>query len=129
MKGITPFGIYTDQPDESRAFYRSVLGIERVWSMRPTAETQAEPGVVLRLESPRLELFASELHLTDRQVNDRVPGRCQLVLYPDDMTRAAQTLEKAGIDFRSDYAGRLYFEDLNGVQWEIREMPGAAALS
>lgn len=127
MKGITPFGIYTDQPAESRVFYRSVLGIERIWSMPASARTAS--GVVLRLESPRLELFASELHLTDRQVNDRLPGRLQLVLYPDDMRRAVQSLEQAGIDFRSDYAGRLYFEDLNGVQWEIREMPGAAVLS
>ncbi|HNV68388.1 MAG TPA: VOC family protein [Candidatus Ozemobacteraceae bacterium] len=129
MKGITPFGIYTNHPEESRNFYRSVLGIERIWSMSAAEQAAERSGVVLRLESPRLELFASELRLTDRRVNDRVPGLCQLVLYPGDLLRAAQTLEKAGVDYRADYTGRLYFEDLNGIQWEMRETPGTAGLT
>lgn len=128
MKGITPFGIYTCKPEESRAFYRSILGIERIWSMTTPADT-LDSGVVLRLESPRLELFASEVRLLDRRVNDRVRGQYQLVLYPGDLRNAARQLEEAGIEFRTDYAGRLSFEDLNGLQWEMRETPGDAGLT
>lgn len=158
MKGITPFGIYTCRPEESRAFYRSILGIERIWSMTtPAVETASgspashpehrrpadtsswkassaeedalDFGVVLRLESPRLELFASEVRLLDRRVNDRVRGQYQLVLYPGDLRNAARQLEEAGIEFRTDYAGRLYFEDLNGIQWEMRETPAGVGLT
>jgi catechol 2,3-dioxygenase-like lactoylglutathione lyase family enzyme len=119
MQGVTPVGIISQKPLESREFYRQVLGIERVMTLRRLAE-EGMNGTVLRLESPQIEILATEFRLLDRVVNQPLPRDHRIILRPRDMGALVQRLRQAGIEPVTNPSGGMLFEDLNGISWEIR---------
>ena len=122
MIGITPVGIFSSTPEESRAFYRNVLGCERVQVLPagPPGSPQEIDGRIVRLERPQVELLSTEYKLLDRQVNQLIHKDHRLILRPRNLGELLNRLQAAGIEPAEHSRGGLIFEDLNGVTWEIR---------
>ena len=120
MTGVTPVGIITEKPLESRAFYARTLGIERVMTLRHIDEDEGMAGTVLRLESPQIELLSTELRILDRRINQAIRRDHRIILRPRDMGGLLNRLTTAGIEPESLPTGGLTFDDLNGISWEIK---------
>ena len=121
MIGVTPVGIFSVKPDESREFYAKTLGCERVQIIINRNNTEDSlSGKVLRIESTQVELFSTEYKLLDRSINQVVRKDHHLVLRPRNLGTLLNRLQAAGIEPQENPRGGLMFEDLNGVTWEIK---------
>jgi catechol 2,3-dioxygenase-like lactoylglutathione lyase family enzyme len=119
MTGVTPIGIITSLPAESRQFYREVLGVDRVQFVKELNNDGLE-GMLIRLESPWLEVFSTETRLMDRTTNRVVRRDFSLQIHPVDVENLLVRLEKANVAVRRDARGTIRFEDFNGISWEVR---------
>lgn len=126
MIGVTPVGIFTYLPEESRRFYRGVLGVEQVYPLRSIDAPQGK-GTVLRLESPQIELFTVETRHLDTPPSSDAGALCgsrapmndsRLILHPQDLTALQQRLVKHGVTVKNGVRNGFKFEDLNGITWE-----------
>jgi len=121
MVGVTPVGIITNCPNESRKFYKEVMGVDRVQFLKKIVSEDVETeNFLLRLESPQLEILSIETRLLDRAVNRVVRKDYSLHFHPKDLKELLRNLNKEKIETRIDDKGNLSFEDLNGIHWEIR---------
>ncbi|HEY9069459.1 MAG TPA: VOC family protein [Candidatus Ozemobacteraceae bacterium] len=123
MIDVTPLGILTEQPESSRQFYRTVLGIERVQTCTLPPADGAGPQALLRLESPQIEVFSSETRLLERTTNAVIGVEHRLLLKPRDPQGLIARLESAGIALTDRHGASAAFEDLNGIRWELRGLP------
>ncbi|HOY67710.1 MAG TPA: hypothetical protein PLP29_12545 [Candidatus Ozemobacteraceae bacterium] len=123
MIDVTPLGILTDQPESSRQFYRTVLGIERIQSCTLPTQNGAPAPTLLRLESPQVEVFSSETRLLERTTNAVIGIEHRLLLKPRDPLGLLSRLETAGIALLDRHGATATFEDLNGIRWELRGLP------
>lgn len=122
MIGVTPVGIITKTLAESKKFYREILGIERIQVVKPIQFDEME-GVLIRLESPELEVFSVETRLLDRALNKIIRRDFSLQYHPRNPAQFLQKLAKENIELRKDEKGKVAFSDLNGVNWEIYPEP------
>ena len=136
FKRIDHVEIVTDQPDRTVQFYTEVLGftvksrdrIERSGLGTPIDLVYLElGGTVVELisyEGARVEPAPQKEHLEYRMI----------ALEVDDMQKAADYLEKKGIDivwgpkFRETYA-RAEISDPNGYRIELRQWFGGAGMA
>ncbi len=119
MVGVTPVGIVTSKPEESRQFYGRTMGIERVQVLRRLFMEGME-GVVMRLESPNLELLETETKVLERSVNQTVRCEYRMILRPRDIGGVLHRLAQEGITPQTSRYGSFVFDDLNGISWEIK---------
>jgi|GEM_PF-1279565 len=119
MTGVTPIGIITNQPDESRRFYKETMGLERVQTLREIVGENVH-GVLMRLESPQIELLSTEIRILDRDVNQSVGKDNRIIIKPRNFSGFATRLSKAGICPQSQTKGGYTFEDLNGISWFVQ---------
>ncbi|HNW33576.1 MAG TPA: VOC family protein [Candidatus Ozemobacteraceae bacterium] len=119
MIGVTPLGILTDKPGPSRQFYKQILGIERVQTCSEMTSPEAR-GTLMRLESPQVEVFATETRLLDRTENTVISAEHRLIMRPRDPQALVERLAVAGINISRTSGGSASFEDMNGINWEIR---------
>jgi len=119
MIGVTPLGILTDKPGPSREFYRQVLGIERVQTCPELRSLEAR-GTLMRLESPQVEVFATETRLLERTEKTLISSEHRLIMRPRNPQSLVERLTVAGIDITLTARGFASFEDMNGISWEIR---------
>ncbi|NLI79675.1 MAG: hypothetical protein GX442_24930 [Candidatus Riflebacteria bacterium] len=119
MVGVTPVGVITDKPAESRHFYGTVMGIERVQTLRRLFMENME-GVILRLESPAIEVLETETKVLERPVNQTVRREFRMIMRPRDIGGVLFRLAKEGITPQTSPYGSFVFDDLNGISWEIK---------
>jgi len=126
MIGVTPVGIVTYLPEESRRFYHGVLGVEQVYPLRSIDAPQGR-ATVLRLESPQIEVFSVETRQLDATPAPNGGALCgsrapmtdsRLILHPNDPAALQQRLVKHGVTIRNGIRTGFRFEDLNGITWE-----------
>lgn len=121
MIGVTPVGILTSQPEASQKFYHEVMGVDRVQQVkRMDQDVSGDPNVLMKLESPCLEVFAIETRLMDRQSNRVIRRDYSLLLHPKDTHSLLEKLASENIECQVSEKGKMVFEDLNGITWEIR---------
>ena len=120
MTGVTPIGILTEKPLESKIFYGETMGIEKIMAVKHIDTVNGLPGTVLRLESPQIELFSTELRVLDRRVNRAIRHDHRIILHPRDSASLLIRLDRLGIEPEVLWGGSLLFDDLNGITWEIR---------
>lgn len=119
MTDVTPLGIITDKVEESCAFYKNVMGIERVVRLGSKL-TEGASDTVLKLESPDIEVISTQLRIGDRSVNRMIRRDHRLILRPRDLGSLLNKLSKLGIEPASNPSGGMMFEDINGINWELR---------
>jgi len=119
MIGVTPVGVLTEIPAESRRFYREVLGIEKVQSIRDVT-TDDVAGTLLRLESPQIEVFSTETRYVDRSSQPVIRRDYYLQLRPKSMRELLNGLQTENVEVKADFRGNLRFQDINGLHWEIK---------
>ncbi len=119
MMGVTPVGILTNDPAGSRDFYSRVLGIERVLTLREVVSDDFE-GVLMRIESPQVEVLSTEVRLLDRAVNQTVRHDHRIIFRPNDFGGLVARLSAAGIPLRYSGTGVLNFKDINGISWDVK---------
>jgi hypothetical protein len=119
MIGVTPVGVLTEIPAESRRFYREVLGIEKVQSIREI-HTDDITGTLLRLESPQIEVFSTETRYVDRASQPVIRRDYFLQFRPKSMRELLAGLQKECVEVKADFRGNLRFQDINGLNWEIK---------
>ncbi|MFZ2958303.1 MAG: VOC family protein [Candidatus Ozemobacteraceae bacterium] len=117
MIGTTPVGIFTYLPAESRRFYRVVLGLEQVYSLRDL-ETEEGRGCILRLESPQIEVLSVETREYDVERPRTLRGETRLLLHPRDPAALHARLRERGVTITAGLKDSFRFEDLNGISWE-----------
>ncbi len=122
MVGVTPVGVLTDRPSESKRFYKEVLGVDRVQFLKkvPSPDGGETESVLLRLESPHLEVFSVETRVMDRSVNKIVRRDYSLMFHPADFKNLLHKLNVEKIETKMDDRGHLHFEDINGIGWEVK---------
>ncbi|MBF0501665.1 MAG: hypothetical protein HQM09_16115 [Candidatus Riflebacteria bacterium] len=118
MIGVTPVGIFTYLPVESRSFYRGILGLEQVYNLREV-EAEDGKGCILRLESPQIEVFSVEMRECDAKHNNMLRGDTKLIIHPYDFAYLNLRLLDGGVILSTGPKGSLRFEDLNGISWEV----------
>ena len=122
MIGVTPVGIITTLPSESRRFYRDILGVERVQMVR-SVESDGMEGMLLRLESPYLEVFSIETRLQGQNCNRIINRDFALQLRPPNVKKVLYRLDQEDVKTRTDAKGTIRFADVNGIAWEIPSEP------
>ncbi|MBF0543128.1 MAG: hypothetical protein HQM08_01780 [Candidatus Riflebacteria bacterium] len=118
MLGVTPVGIYTDSPIESRRFYMQTLGLEQVYPVGEKNRNAAE-GTVLKLESPQLEVMTVQTKLVKHGNPVTISENSRLILHPNDAEKLFEKLVNNGIEIAIGTSGLYSFTDLNGIVWEI----------
>lgn len=119
MIGVTPVGIITSKLAESRHFYSGVMGIERVQVLRKLLG-EGMDGVVMRLESPQLEILETEMKVVERPVNQPTRRDFRMIMRPRDIGGLLFRLAQEGITPQTSQYGSFVFDDLNGISWEIK---------
>ena len=126
MIGVTPVGIFTYLPEESRRFYHGVLGVEQVYPLRSIDAPEGK-ATVLRLESPQIEVFSVETRHLDAAPTPTTSALCgsrapmndsRLILHPNDLAGLQKRLVKHGVTIRNGVRNGFRFEDLNGITWD-----------
>lgn len=122
MIGVTPVGVFTYLPEESRRFYHGVLGVEKVCPLQ-SIEAAEGRATVLRLESPQIEVFSVEIrNLEDSPTRGRL-NDSRLILRSPDLADLQQRLISYGVAIGEAVRKGFRFEDLNGITWEASPEP------
>ncbi|MBF0407727.1 MAG: VOC family protein [Candidatus Riflebacteria bacterium] len=120
MLGVTPVGILTDSPVESRCFYTKTLGLEQVYPLSHiNTDTEITPEVVLRLESPQIELMTVQTKLFRKNGPVTVNENTRLIIHSRDTGKLLERLTLYGTELERTTRGNFSFTDLNGINWEI----------
>lgn len=124
MIGITPIGIYTDNVEASRHFYRNILGIEHV-TAQAAVDIEAAPDkattALMRLESPGIDVGVTETRVSGGRRRPFSMSTMHLTYRPREFNPTLLRLVgDHGFTVAPAVRGRtVVFADLNGITWEI----------
>jgi len=116
MMHITPVGVLSESPFESRRFYKSILGIERVAVLEDYANYR-----LLRLESPRIEVSSTTVTILDRPSKNFRRETHRLCLVCDNTETTLGKLMQEGIEAEEEH-GYWHFTDINGLDWRLSQI-------
>lgn len=116
MMHITPVGVLSENPFESRQFYKSTLGIERVAVLAEYANYR-----LLKLESPRIEVSSTTVTILDRPSKNFRRETHRLCLVCDNAEQTVTRLMQQGIDAEEEN-GYWHFTDINGLEWRLSQL-------
>lgn len=116
MMHITPVGVLSENPSDSRKFYKSILGIERVAVMADYANYK-----LLKLESPRIEVSSTTVAIIDRPSKNFRRETHKLCLVCDNAEQTLSKLVHQGIT-AEEKNGYWHFTDINGLDWRLSQI-------
>jgi glyoxylase I family protein len=125
LKALHHVGRLTKRLEESRAFYRDVLGFREI--QRPNFDF---PGAWLYNLGIQIHLIVNP---GAPDPNGDIQTRCDhLALYSDDLDRTEALLKEHGIAYRTNYVAKtgvkqVFFRDPDGHHVEVATYPPTPA--
>lgn len=119
MNCVTPIGVIVSDKDKSYKFYKEVMEIERVQTLKKVFLNNFE-GYILRLESPEIEVFETEAQIRDRPAFPIIKKVYNIQYKPINFGNVVSKLSKFGVNLDQSLNGKICFEDLNGLNWELK---------